>query len=1088
MSPCLGHLKNQHRINLLLQCCDLLSKIVMIEAFYLFVVSWIYGLHPMMSSFRFLFISLVTLAQLPLVILVIQKVCTIKNNSLRRFIYNFEELNSEILRNEASAIIDGNPSKDNIREHYLEQARKRLERNWSKTKVLPLHPFRNTILGLLTIVLISSLYQQGKTNRMLLALADLGGTSRGQLNISISNQKAHLKNTSFQIQGEVHGEPLFPLEIVILNADKQIIETLDVEQLVWIADERFLFNAVTQGSNEDLWVQARSGSQKSELVRFRMVDFPQIVSTKVTIKPPTYTKNAEETFVGIPFSILKNSILAIEFNFNKKVSLNELEPSTSPFKINSSKASNIITLSAKFHESQSLRFSFIDNDGFKDRSPWHHLKSHDDSKPRVNILKPSTKLNIPQGIFEEFDLSVDTEDDLGLKKLELNYKVRQRFEMNYVSSTGSISLTEVTGTRWIGDITARIPSLYMQAGDTLSYQVVAWDNHPSHGPGYSSTNYVHVPYTFEIYEEAENETQEMVDDLKDIQEDQKDTEALISKIQKDKLKPSRKLTSEKQQQLKELVQKRQEIQKKAEELEQKLDETLRKERENQLLDEGTLMKMEQVRDLYQEIMQDMKAQMMALESMTRDAPKLNNQQMQNMLNKFDKQKFSDELDRTLNTLKKVKAKRKFRKNLKRLEKLRKDHQQIQNLLSENKQVSTTLSNRLNDNFNKIKKELEDLSEDKGLETGLRNQLKKSLDAQGKKISQQYSLMSKSTGEGTSSETAKHNAEIQKNLQKMQKDLNASNREAQQKVMKVDLEQLNLFLRETLMQSIFIKDIDHGIQFLTGLNRKRYAARKFSFLDSSVKHLGSQIKESYEENLNFQKVILKIVELLQQKIDATVDFFAADRPKQRTKPIDQVFQFNNQLTAILINLKDQLEQQRQTMDLSQYLESLEEITEQQQSINQQTQQMHQRIQQQKDMALQQQMMQQLAFQQQLVRKSTEKLYDQFKKKSELAQSLGQVGQKMQEVEKRLEVKKSGTKTQSEQKKIEYKLLEAQQAMKQQQEGKKRKADLAKQKVYRKQIGETRPSGGSKGFTQEILQRHKTSKKYRSIITNYLNNLQ
>ena len=134
-----------------------------------------------------------------------------------------------------------------------------------------------------------------------------------------------------------------------------------------------------------------------------------------------------------------------------------------------------------------------------------------------------------------------------------------------------------------------------------------------------------------------------------------------------------------------------------------------------------------------------------------------------------------------------------------------------------------------------------------------------------------------------------------------------------------------------------------------------------------------------------------------------------------------------------------------------------------------------------------MMQQLAFQQQLVRKSTEKLYDQFKKKSELAQSLGQVGQKMQEVEKRLEVKKSGKKTQSEQKKIEYKLLEAQQAMKQQQEGKKRKADLAKQKVYGKQIGETSPSGGSTDFTQEILQRHKTSKKYRSIITNYLNNL-
>ena len=1087
MSPCLSHLKNQHRINILLQGCDLLFKVFLIEAFCLLIISWIYGLHPVMTSFRYIFISLLVLVQLPLIILTVKKLKIIKQNNLKRFIYDFEELNSGVLRNEASAIVDANPSEDTVREHYLEQATNRLEYNWSKTKILPLHPLKSIIPGLLIIIFIFGLYQLGKGNRILLALDDLRGSARVQLKISINNQKAHLRNTSFEIEGEVEGEPLFPLEIVILNEEEQLIETLDVEQLTWIAGERFQFKAVTQGSNEDLWIRAQSGSQKSDLVRFRMVDFPQIISTKVIVNPPNYVSSREEASVGIPFSILKNSTLAVEFNFNKKVSLGELEPSTSIFSLRSSNSAKIITLVGKFRESQSLRFSFIDNDGFKDRSPWHHLKSHTDSKPRVNILKPDTKLNIPKGLFDKLDISIDVQDDLGLKKLELKYKVRQRFEMNYVSSAGSINLTEVTGTRWTGNITAKVPSLFMQAGDTLSYQVLAWDNHPSHGPGYSSTHYVHVPYTFEAYEEAEKETQEMVEDLEDIQEDQKDTEALISQIQKDKLKPSRKLNAEKQQQLKDLVQKRQEIQKKAEELEEKLNETLRKERQNQLLDEGTLMKMEQVRDLYQEIMQDMKAQMMDLENMTRDAPKLSNQQMQNMLNKFDKQKFSDELDRTLNSLKKVKAKRKFRKNLKRLEKLRKDHQQIQNLLSENKQVSTTLSKLLSDNFNKIKRELEELSEDKGLESGLRDQLKKSLDAQGKKISKQYSSFTKSTEEGKSSETAKQNAEIQKDLQKMEKDLKTGDREAQQKIMKVDLDQLNLFLRETLMQSIFIRDIDHGIQFLTGLSRKRYAARKFSFLDSSVKHLGSQIEESYKENLNFQKVILKIVELLQQKIDATVDFFAADRPKQRVKPIEQVFQFNNQLTAILINLKEQLEQQRQTMDLSQYLESLEEITEQQQSINQQTQQMHQRIQQQKDMALQQQMMQQLAFQQQLVRKSTEKLYDQYKKKTDLARSLGHVGQKMQDVEKRLEGNKTGEKTQSQQKNIEYKLLEAQQALKQQQEGKKRKADLAKKKVYGKQVGEMGLPDSSKDLTQEILRRYKTPQKYKNIIKNYLNTL-
>ena len=121
-----------------------------------------------------------------------------------------------------------------------------------------------------------------------------------------------------------------------------------------------------------------------------------------------------------------------------------------------------------------------------------------------------------------------------------------------------------------------------------------------------------------------------------------------------------------------------------------------------------------------------------------------------------------------------------------------------------------------------------MSQDKSLESELRDQLKKSLQDQVEKISQQYSMMKKSTQKNDSAEIAKHNAEIQKNIQKLKRDLNTSNRESQQKVMKVDLDQLNLFLRETLLQSKFIKDVDHGIKFLSGLNRKQYAARKFSF--------------------------------------------------------------------------------------------------------------------------------------------------------------------------------------------------------------------------------------------------------------------
>ena len=79
-------------------------------------------------------------------------------------------------------LLKENPNKDNFtKEKYLEQTTKKLEHNWPKTKILSLHPYRNIALGLLTIMIVISLHIQGKTNRTLLALADLGGSSRGQL-------------------------------------------------------------------------------------------------------------------------------------------------------------------------------------------------------------------------------------------------------------------------------------------------------------------------------------------------------------------------------------------------------------------------------------------------------------------------------------------------------------------------------------------------------------------------------------------------------------------------------------------------------------------------------------------------------------------------------------------------------------------------------------------------------------------------------------------------------------------------------------------------------------------------------------------
>ena len=105
-----------------------------------------------------------------------------------------------------------------------------------------------------------------------------------------------------------------------------------------------------------------------------MVDFPQIISTKVTVKAPKYAHSKEESFMGLPFSILQNSFVNLQFTFNKKVSIKGLDTSTD-FVLDNSKPSKRINFNGKFKNSQPLSFSFIDEDGFKDSSQLYHLKT-----------------------------------------------------------------------------------------------------------------------------------------------------------------------------------------------------------------------------------------------------------------------------------------------------------------------------------------------------------------------------------------------------------------------------------------------------------------------------------------------------------------------------------------------------------------------------------------------------------------------------------------------------------------------------------------------------------------------------------------
>ena len=324
-----------------------------------------------------------------------------------------------------------------------------------------------------------------------------------------------------------------------------------------------------------------------------------------------------------------------------------------------------------------------------------------------------------------------------------------------------------------------------------------------------------------------------------------------------------------------------------------------------------------------------------------------------------------------------------------------------------------------------------------------------------------------------------NQKIQQELAKMRQELHEQEQQARQEILRVNLEKLDLFLRETLEQAFFLEKIYLDVDSLSGLPRKRFAARQLSFLDSSARWLKEQIATEYESNLNFQKTVLQVMNMLQAGINSAVNFFSSDRANSNRSGIRDISKINNQLTLILLHLKEELQKQQQQSEMSQFFDSLEQLAEQQNQIHKGTQSASSM----QSMGQRQQLLEQLAFQQQLVRKSTERLYENYQEKMDLARGLRGVSKEMEAVEKKLQAGDTSSDLQKKQKSIEYKLLESQSALKEQKEGQERQGSSANIQSTQNGVTDKTEDNSDWKVKMEILNQKHLPKDFKSLINQY-----
>lgn len=1078
-----GFLRRRYLLAFLIYSLDLFSTLILSELLTVLICANLFILDPLLESIRGFFQFLIIVLQIPIFLILRQRFKSYFPGSFAQFVFRWEQENFSLTENRASALLFSQKLHVPVESFFHLQLIQELGSTLRKTSIQRLLPAKPFILVTILLFLFTWNFNHvdWTKTRAFLAVHSLLNPARTMLQFEFARlRKTYLRGLPFEINGIIRGEPVFPVVIEIQSMQDTKLKTIPIAEFSEVGSSQFIFTMAMEGLQETVKIKMTSGSQESQTTILTIVDLPTPISEEVIVVPPAYTEAPERKLSNLPRTVLEGSKIIQSLRFNQEITKFWLLEPDSQISLEQIALDSIqITLNPTSQLNFQVHYSGIH--GYDGQSSIYAVKAYPDLPPRVEISLPATRQKTSAGSLDEILLDLRAEDDHMVKKMRLELTSKQRFEMTYISDSSSVDLKFKPSNRLFFNSSISLPTNYfLQEGDTITMNLLLWDSLPGREPVRSTTHVIFVPYYFQEQEEAEAQTGEIIDSLQELTREEKSAEDEIKRVSETLQNDPETLKGPAvKESLEELLRQKEDIQKKTAELEKKMDEMLAKERELNLLNEADLSKMNQIQNLYQDVMREMQMALSDMEQMARQASNLSTEKMSQMLQDFNKDKFSQELDRALESLKKIKAKQSLKKNLEKLNHLAKEHEKISELLSKNSEVKKAMAQELERRFEQVKQELEELSTREGLDPALKTALREQLEQRAKPIQDSYKELSKALDGKDQAGSQEANQKIQRELSSMRQDLEQKEQETRQEILRVNMERLNLFLRETLEHAFFLEGLYLDVDNLKGLPRKQFAARQLAFLDSSSRWLKEQILNEYESNLNFQKTILQVMDMLQISIHSAVNFFESDQANMDRSAIKDISRINNQLTLILLHLKEELQKQQQQGEMSQFFESLEQLAEQQNQIHKGTQSASAM----ENPAQRQKLLEQLAFQQQLVRKSTERLYENYQEKMDLARGLQGVSKEMEAVEKKLESGESSNELQEKQKAIEYKLLESQSALKEQKEGKERKASQAKLQSSEDGLTdkiETDPSWKAK---LEVLNRNHLPKDFKSLVNQY-----
>ena len=299
-------------------------------------------------------------------------------------------------------------------------------------------------------------------------------------------------------------------------------------------------------------------------------------------------------------------------------------------------------------------------------------------------------------------------DDYGLKNLSFNYQVISEKGR----SDGKNISVSVPFTRGVAQSQFfhfwDLSKLSISAGDRVEYYFEVWDNDEINGSKSSRTEkkVFKAPSLSELEQSVEKKNDKIREDIeksmllaKKVQRDLKD-------IQKENI-DKKSLSWDEKKKIENVLAEQKELQKNIDQIKHEMSKNFSEQSDYKQVDERLLEKQQQLQDLFEKVMSDeMKELFKEMEEMMNEADKSKLQEMLEKMNLSSKD-IEKELDRSLEIFKQLELEQKLNDAINKLDEL----QEKQEDLAEKSEDKNEKSDELKDKQDELNKEFEELRKD-----------------------------------------------------------------------------------------------------------------------------------------------------------------------------------------------------------------------------------------------------------------------------------------------------------------------------------------------------------------------------------------